>query len=188
MQEDNELIPEESITGKMQSSNSELTIHGLIKNEQNFKKLVHLTKEEFNHLLEEASAYIQQTTFRGTVRKQSVQAISQHSIHSILFLNLFWLSNYPTLDLMGALFYLHQRSITQILKRTLVGLKQTLEHEIAWPTDEEFERDVNNFTCLQFFLSVAAQLIFSCHLASFTYIEQCLVQQKIKSENKSHCL
>ena len=64
----------------------------------------------------------------------------------MLFLTLFWLANYPTLDLMGALFYLHQRSITQILKRTLVGLKQTLEHEIRWPTDEEFEMDMNNFT------------------------------------------
>jgi len=131
------------------TTKAEETVQNLLENDQNYKSLLNLTKEEFDQVLLESNEQLKNTTFRGTQRKQSTQANSQHSIQTMLFLTLFWLANYPTLNLMGAIFHLHQRTITQILKRTLVGLKQVFQNEIHWPTDEEFSMDLNNFTFFQ---------------------------------------
>lgn len=63
----------------------------------------------------------------------------------MIFLTLFWLAHYPTLSLISVIFHLHERTITQILKHTLVGMSKALKEEIRWRTDLEFERDLQEF-------------------------------------------
>ena len=67
----------------------------------------------------------------------------------MVFITLFWLAHYPTLAFMSSLFFLHERDLTKILKRTLIGMATVLKKEIQWPTDEEFEAMKGNFAFFQ---------------------------------------
>ena len=87
MQEDDDLNPEESLSDEIISSNSELTIHGLIKNEHYFKKLVNLTKEEFNHLLEEAFVH----TFNKQHSEEQQERSQHKQYHSIPYTQCYFL-------------------------------------------------------------------------------------------------
>ena len=47
---------------------------------------------------------------------------------------------------MSGLFILHERTITKILKQTLIGMAAVLQAaDIVWPTDEQFEEMKDNF-------------------------------------------
>jgi hypothetical protein len=50
---------------------------------------------------------------------------------------------------MSAIFGVHERTITQILKRTLVGMASSFKNKIRWSTDEEFERRKHEFCFFQ---------------------------------------
>jgi hypothetical protein len=65
------------------------------------------------------------------------------------FVTLFWLAHYPTLSLMSAMFGIHERSITHILKRTITGMAWSLKDKIKWPSDEEFQRKKHEFFFFQ---------------------------------------
>jgi hypothetical protein len=115
----------------------------------NYQTMVRLTKEEFEKLVEEVEPTIFKTTFRGTTRKQKVISTSKYSVRSMIFVTLFWLAHYPTLALMSAIFGVHERTITQILKRIIVGMASSFKNEIRWPADEEFERRKHEFCFFQ---------------------------------------
>jgi hypothetical protein len=115
----------------------------------NYPKMVRFYKEEFEELVKEVGPAISETTFRGTFRKQRTIPTSKYSTASMVFITLFWLAHYPTLAMMSAMFGIHERSITQILKRTLTGMAWSFKDELKWPTDEEFERRKHEFFFFQ---------------------------------------
>jgi hypothetical protein len=124
-------------------------VRRILSKESNYHKLVRLNKDEFNKLVLDVSPSVHQMTFRGTSRKKESTDTTKYSIECMVFITLFWLAHYPTLNLMSLIFQLHERSITQILKRTLVGMKEALQNRIQWPTDEEFESKLKDFTFFQ---------------------------------------
>lgn len=141
MQEDDiptTLEPEEEI------QQSEAVVQSLLCNTVSCKKLTHFSLEEFGGLLEECDVHLQATTFRGTQRTRQGTA-SKHSATLMLFITLSWLAHYPTLSFISVFFHLHERTVTQILKRTLAALHVTLKDEIRWPTDAEFQRYQQDF-------------------------------------------
>ena len=112
------------------------------------KKMIQLEKEDFHQLVEETGASIEQVTNRGTSRVRDGPPPAMATI-CMVFITLFWLANYPTLSFMSSLFHLHERGITKILKRCLIGMAAILKQEVQWPSDEEFERMKENFAYFQ---------------------------------------
>ena len=112
------------------------------------KKMIQLEKEDFHQLVEETGASIEQVTNRGTSRVRDGHPSAMATIYMV-FITLFWLANYPTLSFMSSLFHLHERGITKILKRCLIGMAAILKHEVQWPSDEEFDRMKENFAYFQ---------------------------------------
>jgi hypothetical protein len=118
----------------------------------NYPKMVRLSQEEFETVVNEVEPAISKTTFHGTLRKQKAIRTSKYSTSSIVFVTLFWLAHYRILVLMSTMFGIHERSITQILKRTITGMVwsfKSFKNEIKWPTDEEFERIKHEFFFFQ---------------------------------------
>src|SRR5690606_11048716 len=109
-----------------------------------------LNLKEFNMLVDECRDPIYNTTVRGTSRKRATSALLLPYSHMV-FITLFFLYHYPTLEFMSGVFLLHPRDITRIIKRTLTAMAQVLEKEVKWPSDSEFEDMRNNFTFFQNF-------------------------------------
>jgi hypothetical protein len=55
----------------------------------NYQKMIRLTKEEFEKLVEEVEPTIFKTTFRETTRKQKVISTSKYSVQSMVFVTFF---------------------------------------------------------------------------------------------------
>ena len=101
-------------------------------------KLIPSSFDKFTALAHEFEGAIHNTTWRGTLRKNTI--MSDVPASEFLFFTLFWLRNYPTLTLLSGLFHLHERTCTQILRCVTCALARILQGEITWPSDEEFEQ------------------------------------------------
>ena len=121
----------------------------IMAKEEDLKYLTRMTKPQFEELCLQAKDQIAGTTLRGTERKYASWRESAISVEFGLFLTLFWMAHYPTLSFIRSLFHIHERTITRILKRTIIGLSQALAHEIRWPMDEEFEQRRMDFCFFQ---------------------------------------
>lgn len=128
---------------------NEQLVQRMIQNEKNCNKMTRFTTKEFEDLVNEMKNDIEHTTYQGTERKQTVIAHTKYSIPLMIFITLFWLAHYPTLSLISCIFNIHERTITQLLKKTLVGMSKKLKNEIKWPLDEEFEKKLQDFTFFQ---------------------------------------
>lgn len=111
--------------------------------------LTWFTCTEFKELYEEMKTDIERTTWRGTSRKQCSTPAPKYSIQTMLFITLYWLAHYPVVSAIGALFFLHPRTVTWILKCTLAAMSQHLANEIRWPSDQEWEDLLKEFTFFQ---------------------------------------
>ncbi len=118
---------------------------GLFENAHCCKQLTSFSQEEFSNLLTEFEDPIKNTTYRGTERKNKNTNSDAITAQAHLFITLVWFFHYPTLDFLSAIFHLHRRTITRILKRTIAALHSKLQHEIRWPTDEEMAKDIADF-------------------------------------------
>jgi len=102
---------------------------------------VYLTKlehEEFDTLLTNITPIMHTYTLRGTKRKNMFTLQPQsYSISFALFLTLFWLSHYPTIRFLSVFFKIHDKTVSQILKRTCTALSEHLKNEIEWPPPNE---------------------------------------------------
>ena len=88
-----------------------------IKSEESMKVMVRVGVEDFVDLADEMFEAINNTTWRGTVRHDiSTSTAIPHC--SFVFLTLFWLSHYPTISLLSALFKIHTCTCTQVLQWT----------------------------------------------------------------------
>ena len=100
--------------------------------------MIRMDIETFTNLAEEMFEAINTTTWRGEVR-QNISTATPIPHHSFLFFTLFWLSHYPTISLLSALFKIHLRTTTQVLQRTTHAMARELKGEIEFPTTEEME-------------------------------------------------
>jgi hypothetical protein len=107
------------------------------------KKLIRLTKTQFNKLLSTVKEYFELYTVKGKRRSNQVYRNrnwkTRISYPAHLFITLYWLRNYPTNAVLTAQFGLDKRDVTCILNRTLLALDEALDFVIKCPTDEEFE-------------------------------------------------
>ena len=76
-------------------------------------KLIPYSSKEFGVLATKFSNVILNTTWRGTLQKNA--ATLDIPAPEFLFFTLFWLCNYPTLNLLSGLFHLHEHTCTQTL-------------------------------------------------------------------------
>jgi hypothetical protein len=89
------------------------------------KKLIRLTKTQFNKLLSIVKGYLDRYIVKGKPRSNQVYNIRNwktrifYSTH--LFITLYWLRNYPTNAILAAQFGLDKRDVTLILNRTLMA-------------------------------------------------------------------
>ncbi len=93
-----------------------------------------LDLEMFDNLVEQCSDHLKMTTEKGKERLKFNSAVLI-PVRTFIFMTLFWLCFYPTLDLLLILFKIHPRTCTTVLKRTTVALKE----EVKFPSDTEME-------------------------------------------------
>lgn len=110
----------------------------LMSNGDDIPQFTSLDLLTFNSLVEECSENLMMTTFRGKERKNASSA-TPIPLRIFVFMTLFWLRFYPTIDLLSILFKIHHRTCTKVLKRTTVALAKTLKEEIKFPSDNEME-------------------------------------------------
>ena len=96
----------------------------------------------FNSLVEESAGNLKMTTMRGNQRKK-VNSAAPIPVCVFIFMTLFWLRFYPTVDLLLIMFKIHPRTCTKVLKWTTVTLVKTLKDEVRYPSDNEME-DLKN--------------------------------------------
>ena len=97
-----------------------------------------MSRGEFMAFVEECSPALGMTTYMGTTRLSRITSTWIPG-RAFIFLTLFWLRHYPTIDILSVLFQIHERSYTRILKQTVVAMANTLANEIQFPSDEEME-------------------------------------------------
>ena len=100
---------------------------------------------EFDDFVAESTPALDATTYR---RNQKVHQSTSTPIphHSFIFLTLFWLRHYLTIEVLSFLFKLHKQDCTRVLKQTTAALAKVLENDIQWPSDDE----MNNFCNSEF--------------------------------------
>lgn len=123
-------------------------IDSLIYDEHRLKRFTRMGKKEFEMLCTECGEAIYDTTTRGSPRRNHSSRLLLPYAHMI-FITLFFLHHYPTLSFMSALFLLHEREITRIMKRTLIAMAGVLKNDVQWPNDEQFEDMKRNFCFFQ---------------------------------------
>lgn len=133
---------DEEISDKNSYEEMEKLCEGYATNEASCHGLISMTLREFESFVLECSPALSMTTYRGTQRIKPNSASSIPS-RAFIFLTLFWMRHYLTIDVISHLFKIEPRSCTRILKRTTVALAKTLANEIRFPSDQEME-DLQN--------------------------------------------
>ena len=110
----------------------------MMSDEEDISRFTSLDLPTFNSLVEECSENLKMTTFRGEERHQESSA-SPIPTRVFIFMALFWLRFYPTIDLLSLMFKIHFRTCTKVLKRTIIALAKTLKEEVKFPSDVEME-------------------------------------------------
>ena len=108
------------------------------KNDKAIERFTSMSRGEFMAFVEECSPALGMTTYMGTTRLLRITSTWIPG-HAFIFLTLFWLRHYPTIDILLVLFQIHERSCTRILKWTVVAMANTLANEIQFPSDKEME-------------------------------------------------
>ena len=107
------------------------------------------TPEEFDSLFQEVAPAFSLLINRGKARVRHWTVENVFPLKESLLLTLFWLAHYPTLSMIKIFFDIHERTITKILKKTIIGIAQILRNEICWPTDKEFKQKKQDFCFFQ---------------------------------------
>lgn len=107
-----------------------------LEDEKKVKYLTSLSVSEFNEMVTETSSELNMTTWRGKRRENPATATLIPS-STFIFLTLLWLRHYPTIAFLSAIFFLHPRTVTRVLKRTITALARTMKGEIKFPSDDE---------------------------------------------------
>ena len=114
----------------------------MMSDEEDIPQYISLDLTMFNSLVEESAENLKMTTMRGNQRKK-LNSDAPIPTHVFIFMTLFWLQFYPTVDLLSVMFKIHPRTCTKVLKRTTIALVKTLKDEVRFPSDNELE-DLKN--------------------------------------------
>lgn len=136
LQEDAETVDEELEEEKFEKARE--MVERFLLDEEKTKDLTSLSVSEFNALVEESSSTLEMTTWRGK-RRQSIFTSSPTPSSTFIFITLLWLRHYPTIGFLSAIFFLHPRTCTRLLKRTISALARVMKGEIQFPSDSEME-------------------------------------------------
>jgi hypothetical protein len=110
----------------------------LMSNGDDILQFTSLDLLTFNSLLEECSENLMMTTFGGKERKNASSA-TPIPLHIFVFMTLFWLHFYLTIDFLSVLFKIHHQTCTKVLKQTTVTIAKTLKEKIKFPSENEME-------------------------------------------------
>ena len=105
-------------------------------NPKSVKDLTSLSESELESLEDECLVNIYMTTYDGEPRK-SIFSASAIPARCFLFFTLFWLRHYPPLSTLSAIFKIHKRTCSKILRRTIAALAKTFTNEVVFPSDSE---------------------------------------------------
>jgi hypothetical protein len=111
---------------------------------KSLKEMTSLDQSELELLHIGCQANMEKLTWRGTIRKNLTSSSSLPML-SFIFLTLFWLRHYPTLAILSAIFKIHPRTATRILKRTIIALKMSMENKIVMPSENEMSSLMYSF-------------------------------------------
>lgn len=131
-----EEIQEEEEEEKSAYVNVEEVSKIYLSDPKSVKEFTSLDLSALESLHNECKSSIEMTTWRGQGRK-SLFTSSPVPTLSFLFFTLCWLKHYPTIGFLSAMFKIHSRTCTRILKRTITALSKTMEGEIKFPSDNE---------------------------------------------------
>ena len=116
-----------------------------LEQKEDYKVLIRIEENEFLQLVAATQPAFDKLTWRGTPRRRNKKDQTPFDLRIGVFLTLHWMAHYPTLGLLHAMFKLHTKSITRIIKRTTIALHQTLQHEIRWPSEQELTSQTYSF-------------------------------------------
>jgi hypothetical protein len=101
-----------------------------------FHRLCGLERSTFDDLVNELDIPFKRLTWRGTERINQTNA-SDLPVDIALWITLFWMRQYPTGVVMGAIFDCHERTLHRVFKRTITALMKGFHEELKWPNDDE---------------------------------------------------
>jgi hypothetical protein len=110
------------------------------------KKIIGMSKTSFKKLENQVKVNFNNLTVRGTPRIYNIKKENKISFQSHLYITLVWLRHYETMTKLSHDFGLTNLDLRDILLRTLTALDQTLDDEIKWPNDDEFEGIVSSLS------------------------------------------
>ena len=120
----------------------EEVVKKMIEDEKILERMTRHTFQMFHELVDEVRECFENTTWRATIRIDQTTK-NTYKPEIAVFLLLFWMHHYPTMELMSIIFHAHPRTLTRIIKRTSFALSMTLQNEIKKPTDDECANLVN---------------------------------------------
>ena len=128
----------------------------MIEDENTLERMTRHTSQMFAELVDEVRESFENTTWRATVRiDQGTKSTYKPEV--AVFLLLFWMHHYPTMELMSIIFETHPRTLTRILKRTSFAVSRVLQNQIKRPSDDENADLIGtSFQNLPFFDAVCA--------------------------------
>ena len=108
------------------------------------KQLTSLDQSELESLHNECKMNIEKTTWDGVPRRKDSTSTPIPTL-AFLLLTLFWLKHYPTYSVLSAIFCIHPRTLTRVLKRTTAALAKTFENKISFPSENKLASEMYSF-------------------------------------------
>jgi hypothetical protein len=139
----------EATSNKNKQFEENYFIQACMKDPKLCETMISFSPQEFHNFVDEHSFLLDQFTERGTVCKRVKRQETKYFKPFEIFITLLWLRQYPIFSFLQAIFNVHQRSIQQIVKKTLKALGSYLKGEIQWSSDKEFEELKENFAFFQ---------------------------------------
>ena len=114
-----------------------------------FKKVVGMTKEDFDRLYTQCQPLFHRYTQSGHIRQQ-LYAEGKYLDIDQLFITLYWMRSGDIFFKKQIIFGIHERTIRRICYRTTRVLYDALKDEMVWPSDNVFEEYIIKFEKMRF--------------------------------------
>jgi hypothetical protein len=108
----------------------------MMKDKELYHRLCGLERSTFNDLVNDLEMPFKQLNWRAMPRINITDA-SDLAVDIALWITLFWMRQYPTGVVMGAIFDCHERTLHRVFKRTITALMKVFHEELKWPSDDE---------------------------------------------------
>jgi len=112
------------------------------------KQLTSLDQSELESLHNECKMNIEKTTWDGVPRRKDSTSTPIPTL-AFLLLTLFWLKHYPTYSVLSAIFCIHPRTLTRVLKRTTAALAKLLKMKFLFLQKMNLHQKCTHFDRIQ---------------------------------------